>query len=317
MLAGLSRLIDRATIRAAAARMPRADGSDPHLAEAQRLIESAEFIPEEVEAAKVQFDRGNQFHFETPRPGPFAENNVVHGRLYRCAEPWQQHPTVLLLHGWNDIIGHRIRFPLMAGLLNRHRFNAATLVMPYHFQRRPQEIGARGNFLCPDILRTVEAARQAISEIRAFAEWVHQQGCPAIGVMGISMGAWLTGLIASRDTRFACAVLLVPVARMDRLIQEIAFCESIREALKGQPVNAPQLNLTQIRPVMPKENILLIEGLYDLFMPPETLEELWQAWDKPDIWRMPYGHISILAAPGMYGRIIHWMEPRLRAPASK
>jgi dienelactone hydrolase len=317
MIAGFSRLVDWAAIQSAAARMPLPDGSDPHLAEAQRLIESPEFIPAEVEAASVQFSGAKHFHFESPNPGPFAENKFAHGRLYRCGKEWQERPAVLLLHGWNDIINHRVRFPLMARQINRHGFNAATLVAPFHFQRRPRQLGAWSNFLCPDILRTVEAIRQTIAETRAFAKWLRLEGCPAVGLMGVSLGGWLAGLTISRDATFSCAALLVPVARLDRLVAEAAFCRCLRPAFEGHPSGASKLNLKQHRPAISTENILLIEALHDLFVPVETMEELWNAWDQPEIWRLRCGHISVLAAPGLYGRIIRWMAPRLGAQVSK
>jgi dienelactone hydrolase len=317
MMPWLSRLIDRVAIQGAAARMPDPDGRDPHLAEALQLIESAEFIPPKVEAAAVQFKDGNRICFATPRPGPFAENNMVHGRFYRCAQSWSQRPTVVLLHGWNDLLNHRFRFPTMAGQINGTGFNAATLEVPFHFQRRPRQLGAWSNFLCPDVLRTAEAIGQAVAEVRAFAEWLRQQGCPAVGLMGVSLGGLLTGLTIANDNRFACGALLVPVARLDRLLQEAAFCAGIRRALKGQPIASDKLNLTHLRPAIPREDILLIEATHDLFVPPATTEELWRCWDEPEIWRLPYGHISVLRAPDLNGRIIRWMTPRLLALASK
>jgi pimeloyl-ACP methyl ester carboxylesterase len=317
MMAGLSRLIDRTAIYFAAARMPRPDGRDPRLTEAQQVIDSPDFIPAEVEAAKVQFTGAVGFRFETPRPGAFAENNTVHGRLYRCAERWQERPTVLLLHGWNDAINHYFRFPFLAAQFGRHGFNAATLEAPFHFQRRPRQLGAWSNFLCPDILRTVEAARQAVAETRSFAAWLRQQGCPAVGLLGVSLGGWLAGLAVCHDARFSCAVLLVPAARLDRLLEEAAFCRGIRLAWKGRRVIVGKLNLTEGRPALPRQNILLIEAVHDLFVPVETMEELWRAWEQPEIWRLRHGHISVLAAPGLHGRIIRWMAPRLSAHAAK
>jgi dienelactone hydrolase len=317
MIAGLSRLVDWWAIELAAARMPRPDGRDSRLAEARRVIDSPEYIPAEVEAAKVQFTGAGRFCFETPRPGAFVENNTVHGRLYRCAQRWQEQPAVLLLHGWNDVINHHLRFPVMAAQLNRSGFNAATLEAPFHFQRRPRQLRAWGNFLCPDIMRTVEAVRQAVMESRAMAEWLRQQGCPAVGMLGISLGGWLAGLAVCHDARFSCAVLLAPVARLDRLVEEAAFCRSLRLAAKGERIVAGRLNLTEGRPAMPKENILLIESIHDLFVPRDTMEELWRAWDQPEMWRLRHGHISVLAAPGLNGRIIRWMAPRLRARAAK
>ena len=66
-------------------------------------------------------------------------------------------------------------------------------------------------------------------------------------------------------------------------------------------------------PVIPKENILLIEGIYDLFGDPQPIEELWQKWEQPEIWRLPHGHISALFVPGLTGRVLRWLAPRLEA----
>jgi dienelactone hydrolase len=317
MIGMLSRLIDRSAMYLAAARMPRPDGRDFRLAEAQKVIDSPDFIPAEEKVANVQFTRSVEFRFDTPRPGPFAQNNTVHGRLYRCAGRWQERPTAILLHGWNDAIHHYIRLPHMAAQFNRNGFNAATLEAPFHFQRRPRQLGAWSNFLCPDIFRTVEAVQQEVAEIRAFAEWLRQQACPAVGLLGVSLGGWLAGLTVCHDSRFSCAVLLVPVARLDRILEEATFCRGIRLAWGGDRVVTGKLNLTEVRPVIPKQNILLIEAVHDLFVRAETMEELWGAWDQPEIWRLRQGHISVLAAPGLHGRIIGWMAPRLRGEVAK
>jgi dienelactone hydrolase len=311
MLAGLLKLVDWTAMQMAAASMPQPDGRNPRLLEARKLIDWPDFFPSKVEAADVQFTGKVRFAFETPCPGLYEENNIVHGRLFRCGQDWQQRPTVLLLHGWNDVIDHRVRFPGMARQFNRSGLNAATLEAPFHFQRRPRQLGAWSNFLCPDILRTVEAVRQAVQEIRAFSQWLRQQGCPAVGLLGVSLGGWLAGLAVCHEARFACAVLLVPAASMDRLMEDAPFFRGIRLALNGQPIQAGRLNLMQARPVIPKENILLIESVHDLFVPVETMEQLWRHWDQPEIWRLGHGHISVLVAPGLCGRIIDWMAPRL------
>ena len=71
------------------------------------------------------------------------------------------------------------------------------------------------------------------------------------------------------------------------------------------------LNLTLSQPVIPKENILLIQGRYDLFVEAEQTEELWQKWGQPEIWRLPQGHISTVLIPGFTDRSLRWLSPRL------
>jgi hypothetical protein len=80
-------------------------------------------------------------------------------------------------------------------------------------------------------------------------------------------------------------------------------------------MDTTRLNLTLSAPVIPKENILLIEGIYDLLAAAQPIEELWQTWQQPEIWRLPHGHISLLFAPGLTGRVLRWLEPRLNNTA--
>jgi hypothetical protein len=75
-----------------------------------------------------------------------------------------------------------------------------------------------------------------------------------------------------------------------------------------------RLNLISSTPVIPKENILLIEGIHDLFAERQPIEELWQKWQQPEIWRLQHGHISGIIAgalPGLTGRVLRWLAPRL------
>ena len=131
------------------------------------------------------------------------------------------------------------------------------------------------------------------------------------------MGAWLTGLTICHDSRIGAAVLTVPVARLDRLIEEAAFCQTIRCALQNQSVDLRGLNLVAKRPVIARKNILLLEAEHDLFVPRETIEKLWRAWDEPEIWRTRSGHISVLWVPGLANRIARWIAARAAEQAAK
>jgi dienelactone hydrolase len=309
--------IDRVAVHYAAARMPKPDGRDLHLDEARRLLQNLDFSPAEMKPAVIEFDGPTNFRFASPRPTAHAVNNVVHGRLYRCDDRWRQKPVILLLHGWNDALNHHLFFPRHARRLNQMGISAATLQLPWHFDRRPRELGAWGSFLSADLLHTVEATLQAMAEIRSFVNWLSEQACPFVGLWGISMGAWLAGLTICHDSRIGSAVLTIPIARLDRLIEEAAFCETVRCALQDQPVDLHKLNLVSSRPVIARENILLVEAEYDLFVDKETVEDLWRAWDKPEIWRFRSGHISILCVPGLPDRVVRWIAARAGEPAAK
>jgi dienelactone hydrolase len=199
----------------------------------------------------------------------------------------------------------------MVPAIHRAGFNAATLVAPYHFQRRVRRIEIF------DHLRVAEAFAQAVAEIRALTGWLLNQGCPAIALYGISLGGWLAGLTATRDSRLKAIVLAVPGVRRNYratrgegilwppMRKALARQKAAREALDQTP-----MNLTLSQPVIPNENILLIQGRYDLLVEAERTEELWHKWQQPEIWRLPQGHVSWMFVPGLTARILCWLEPR-------
>src|SRR5436190_8233899 len=177
--------MDWSSMQAAVLMMPATD-LDSKLEEAIQFLNGPDFIPTESQPAQVLPGRGAtrtgqyapdlDFTFPTPRPCEFAENNVVHGRLYRCAGRWQERPVIILLPGWNDSASYKLRFPLIARRGNRAGFNVATLVPPYHFQRCPRQ---RSEFERGDCLQFAEATAQGIAEIRALTGWLLDEGCPA------------------------------------------------------------------------------------------------------------------------------------------
>jgi dienelactone hydrolase len=307
------KLIDRWVIRAAAARLPRATGADPHVEEARRLLGSPDFFAENTPAAAMTFTGGKNFQFPSPVVTASAENNLVTGRISRCGRHWRNRPAVVMLHGWNDRWGYRYRFPWLARRFNRRGINSAMFELPYHFQRRPRA-GLVRNFVSEDLGRTMEAAHQALAEINALVNWLLGQGCPRVSLLGLSLGAWLAGLAACHDARLACAVLITPVSRMDRLIDEVAFCRPIREALKTQPMDLSRLNLASCKPKLTRGCLLMVEADYDVFVPKETTQELWQAWGNPELWSLPHGHITVLGSSSMFKRAAKWVSVRMRVP---
>jgi dienelactone hydrolase len=319
VIAPLAKFIDWSALQVMSVWRPLIAGRSARLEEALRFLKGPDFIPAVSEAARVEFNGPLQFRFPTPRPGDFTESNVVYGRLYRCAGRWQERPVIVLLHGGGGDPDYHFRFPLIARRCNRAGFNAATLVAPYCFQRRPRQPGALSE---PDYLRTAKTFAQAVAEIRALTGWLLEEGCSAVALWGFSYGGWLAGLAACRDARLAAVVMTVPGVRLNCLIAEQFVRRNIREALQERRVaweqlNMTPLNLTLTRPNIPPENILLIEGVHDLFVRAEPVEELWQAWGRPDIWRLPHGHVIIGCGllPGMTGRVLRWLSPRLDKPA--
>jgi pimeloyl-ACP methyl ester carboxylesterase len=252
--------------------------------------------------------------YPSPVKTPYPENNIVHGRLFSASANWREHPTAILLHGWNASLCYRYIFPLLAARLRRVQVNTAMIELPYHMQRRPRN-GNVTDFISSDLERTVEAACQAVSDIRALCDWLASHGVPSVGLWGFSLGAWLAGLVARSEPDLSFSVLTTPIARIDRVITDLPFCEPVRRSLGNGGPELRDLNLASRPPRIGPERILIMESVHDLFAPMETIEELWHAWGKPEIWRMHHGHISAMASVSAMERAVHWISSKTQAAA--
>ena len=84
MIAPLAKFIDWSAIQAVTLMMPPDCMQRHRLEEAVQFLNGPGFIPAESQPAQLDFipdAPGARFRFPTPRPGEFAENNVVHGQL--------------------------------------------------------------------------------------------------------------------------------------------------------------------------------------------------------------------------------------------
>jgi pimeloyl-ACP methyl ester carboxylesterase len=311
MIAPLAKLIDWSALQLAyvVAPLRHAPKSEWKLEETLEFLKGPDFIPAASGPARIEFDGPRHFKFPTPCPGKVEENNIVYGRLHRCAERWQERPVIILLDGYPPI-GYHTAFPLLARRFNRAGFNVAALVAPYNLQRHPRRP------IEENCLEFARAMAQNVAEIRALTGWLLDEGCPSVALLGFSFGGWLAGLTVCSDARIACAVLTVPGVRL-RCSQPVVW-RRVREALQAlrpaqEAMDTTRLNLTLSAPVIPRENILLIEGIHDLFAERQPIEELWQKWQRPEIWRLPHGHVSALLRLGLMGRVLHWLAPRLEA----
>ena len=321
MIGPIARGIDWSMLQLGYLLQPNGDEANPRLQEALEFLNGADFIPAESQPAQIAFDNFEHFRFPTARPSKFAENNTVYGHLYRCGENWQERPAIVLLHGGDIMRGgsgstaYR-RFPRIARLCNQAGFNAARLVEPCHFVRHPRERGALDDL---NYLRMAEIFfAQGVADIRAFVGWLLSEGVPGVALWGVSYGGWLAGLTACRDARPAAVVLTMPGVCMNHLslqYEKIVWRRK-RELMQARnpahrALDQTALSLLTGTPVIEKHNILLIEGMNDRIAAPEPIEELWQAWSHPEIWRLSHGHLSWMAKLGVAPRVIDWLRSRV------
>lgn len=178
--------------------------------------------------------------------------------------------------------------------------NVALPVLPLHGPRAATS-PPRATFPGEDVLDNIHGAAQAVWDIRRLLSWIAAQepGMP-IGLNGLSLGSYISALVASVDDRLTCAILGVPAVDVVDLIEQHAGA-----ALDGERRRIVDLARQAGRVVSPlalaprvaPEGRYIYAGLADrLVHPRRQVIRLWEHWGRPDIAWYEGGHTGFFRA---------------------
>lgn len=290
----LVRILDWFTIHYAALKLPKEIGLQSNLEQAQEILMNPHFIqaPEAVVAAP-KFDKAGGFTFDSLTDyGP--ENNRLANGVFFKAGPWNKHPAVILVHGYNAEIAYQGVMREWAAQLKAQGINALMFELPFHGARRPVAGEPIRNFFCADLLHVGRAFQQAFYDQQGLIHWLREQGCPSIGLWGNSLGALISGNLSTIEGLVDSIALLSPVTRLKPALRDLAFAHTMKRSIGSREFPLQQLDLPTKEPAIAGENICVVSGKYDLFAPFHSQRELIRAWDCPNHQIHPEGHISIL-----------------------
>ncbi|MGF1464580.1 MAG: alpha/beta hydrolase family protein [Sandaracinaceae bacterium] len=205
----------------------------------------------------------------------WPENGAMHARLYLHED--RPRPTLVLVHGYG---GGRFPFeerkwPLEL-FFDRLGLDVAVAVLPFHGPRRRGV--RRPLFPSADPRLTVEGFRQAVYDLWTLGARLRARGAPAVGMMGMSLGGYITALSATTDPRLAFAVPVIPLASIadfalhaGRLVGTESQVRAQHAALER--VYAPVSPLH--RPSrLPPERVRVLAGAADRVTPVRHAERL-------------------------------------------
>ncbi len=139
----------------------------------------------------------NVLRFRSPVDTPYPENNVVHGQWFPAKGDSQKRAVVVLPH-WNaPASAHNI---LCRGL-SRLGISALRISLPYHDYRMPPELRRADYAVSSNVCRTMDAARQAVIDVRCCFDWLEMQGYDRLGIVGTSLGSAYACLASAHDPR--------------------------------------------------------------------------------------------------------------------
>jgi hypothetical protein len=225
-------------------------------------------------------------------------NRYAHARYWRHdAGP---RATVIAIHGFSADLYHLNEWFFSIPWLYASGYDVLLFTLPFHGRRQsPLSPFSGHGFFAGGASRINEAFAQAIFDLRIFFDHLLDQGVPAIGATGVSLGGLTTSLFASVERRLAFAIPNVPVVTIPDLVLEwepiasairallAATKKSIREA---RHLLAPSCPLTW-KPRLPPERLMIIGGVGDRLAPPKHARLLWDHWGRCRLHWFPGSHL--------------------------
>jgi dienelactone hydrolase len=138
--------------------------------------------------------------FTSPVQTPYAENNLANARWFpvrRSRSQGQKRAVVVLPH-WN---ADAIAYNSICRVLSYFGIPSLRMSLPYHDIRRPAELERADYAVSSNVARTIDAARQAIIDLRCCLDWLEAQGYNDFGVLGTSLGSCYAFIASAHDER--------------------------------------------------------------------------------------------------------------------
>ncbi len=172
--------------------------------------------------------------------------------------------------------------------------NVVLPVLPLHGPRArglPQGAAFPGE----DVLDDLHAAAQGVWDVRRVLSWIRaEEPDSLIGLNSISLGGYITSLVASLEDGLTCAILGVPVADLMDLLRRHAGLhrhDPRRETVALAEPLGQMVSPLSLSPRVPMQGRFIYAGIADqLVHPREQVARLWEHWGRPEIVWYHGGH---------------------------
>jgi len=256
--------------------------------------------------------------FPTAHPTRYEENNTVRGEYFQPRNA-NNAPLVILLHGMGD--QSLIPCKLLARALVKRGMACFVLYSVFHSSRMPEVTKKRFPTLTPE--EWFEGYLISVIDVRQVVDWASGRteiNKEQIAAIGISFGGFISAIAMGIDKRIGAGAFLIAGGNSEKIswksrkstmrkeyerteaeynhnqnryaqylaeVAEKGF-ENVTPARKSF-LTDPMTFTTYLR----QRPILMINALWDEYIPREATLDFWEACGKPAITWFPATHASI------------------------
>jgi prolyl oligopeptidase family protein len=244
--------------------------------------------------------------FSSAIRSPWPENNRVRARFFPAKKTG---PAVVVLPQWNA--GWDAHVPICRWL-NTLGITALKLSLPYHDRRAIPGLERDNHLVGPNIGLTLQANRQAVTDVRRCLRWLERQGYNKLGILGTSIGSSIAFITTAHDPAIRAGAFLHVSTYFGDVVSTGLTTMHVWEVLRTK-VTAEELR-RYWAPISPfpyvsrmrgtGQRLLLISGRYDPTFWPEFTAELLGAVRREGVrfesLGLPCGHYSLDRPPFSY-----------------
>ena len=229
-------------------------------------------------------------------------NATAHAYVLEHAEP---RPWLVCVHG----------FGMGTPMVNFSAFHVARLhdelglnlvfpVLPLHGLRGISRLSG-GEVFDPDYMRMVHLFAQATWDVRRTIAWLRACGAEQVGIYGISLGAYVTALVASLEEGLDCAIVGIPAVDFPNLARDNEpwvmrrYDDEFQLDWKLIRAISHVVSPLAFTPRLPRERRFIYAGIADRVVRPDQPRALWRHWDRPEIHWFSGGHVLGMFKPGI------------------
>lgn len=256
--------------------------------------------------------------FPTAHPTRYEKNNTVRGDYF---QPWgtEHAPLVILLHGMGD--ESLIPCKLLARALVKRGMACFVLYSAFHSRRMPETVRKRLHNLSPE--EWFESYRISVIDVRQVMDWASSRNEineEQIAVIGISFGGFISAITMGIDKRIGAGVFITTAGNSEKISRKSRkatmkkwykrteaeyneiqshYARYLAEvAEKGLENVTPAkksflIDPMTFAPYLRERPVLMLNALWDEYIPREATLDFWEACSKPTITWFPATHSTI------------------------
>lgn len=253
--------------------------------------------------------------FPTAHPTRHEKNNTVRGEYFQPREA-NHAPLVILFHGIGD--ESLIPCKLLARALAKKGMACFALYSVFHSKRMPEVVKQRYPLLTPE--EWFESYRISVTDIRQVIDWSNNQveiNKEQVAVIGISFGGFISAIAMAMDKRIKAGVFLTSAGNSVKIGQKSrkdtmkkayrrpdAEYNHTQKLYKQYLAEVAEKGFEKVTP--PRQSfltdpmtfasylrgrpVLMLNALWDEYIPKEAALDFWEACDKPAINWFPGTH---------------------------